>query len=372
MKKLALFATLFAVVTAFAGNFEAECQKVEMWIAETFTKANPSFRLQHNILRRIRNTKGSDKEKIAALHSKFPKAFGEGWKSKLAAAKQQGITFSSDNKTLLKCPKNVTSVVIPSCVTTIGANAFGWCVNLTSVTIPNSVTTIGDWAFNGCENLTGITIPYSVTTIGDNAFEACFNLTSITLPDSVTTIGNYAFWGCRNLTSVTIPNSVTTIGNCAFAGCENLTSVTIPDSVTTIGEAAFQKVQKVQVSAGNTVFKEDDSGALLDMKNNRLLYLPGGFRGEYIVLEGITTIGNHAFSRCKNLTSVTIPNSVTTIGNYAFFECEKLTSITIPGSVTTIGEKAFWGCRYLTSIAIPRRCEVGQDAFPENCKVIRR
>nr|MCR4920529.1 leucine-rich repeat domain-containing protein [Bacteroidaceae bacterium] len=66
-----------------------------------------------------------------------------------------------------------------------------------------------------------------------------------------------------------------------------------------------------------------------------------------------TSIGEKAFSECKKLTSVTIPNSVTNIGGYSFSECTSLTSITIPNSVTSIGEYAFWGCTSLASITIP-------------------
>ena len=80
-------------------------------------------------------------------------------------------------------------------------------------------------------NLTSVIIPDSVTTIGLNSFKDCVSLTSITIPNSVTNIGNSAFYGCTSLTSITIPNSVTNIENFAFYGCTGLTSITIPDSV---------------------------------------------------------------------------------------------------------------------------------------------
>jgi len=86
---------------------------------------------------------------------------------------------------------------------TIGAEAFYFCKSLTSITIPTSVTSIGAEAFYFCTSLTSITIPTSVTSIGAGTFISCTSLTSITIPESVTTIGEYAFSGCKNLTSVT-------------------------------------------------------------------------------------------------------------------------------------------------------------------------
>ena len=117
--------------------------------------------------------------------------------------------------------------------------AFDGCSGLTSLTIPSSVTSIGESAFYGCSGLTSLTIPSSVTSIGESAFYGCSGLTSLTIPSSVTSIGESAFFGCSGLTSFTIPSSVTSIGESAFFGCSGLTSFTIPSSVTSIGWGAF-------------------------------------------------------------------------------------------------------------------------------------
>ena len=111
--------------------------------------------------------------------------------------------------------------------------------DITKIVIPNSVTSIGEWTFQRCSWLTSVTIPDSVTNIGRSAFNNCSGITNVTIPNSVTSIGYLAFYGCSGLTNVTIGNGVTDIGSYAFSGCNWLMSVTIPDSVTNIRRAAF-------------------------------------------------------------------------------------------------------------------------------------
>ena len=78
----------------------------------------------------------------------------------------------------------------------------------------------------------------------------------------------------------------------------------------------------------------------------------------------VTSIGDETFYNCRNLTSITIPNSVTSIGVEAFASCTSLTSITIPESVTNIGFSAFSGCTSLESITIPNSVtSIGYSAF---------
>ena len=84
---------------------------------------------------------------------------------------------------------------------------------------------IGNQAFDGCSSLTSLTLPSSVTSIGSSAFSGCSGLTSLTLPSSVTSIEWSAFSGCSGLTSLTLPSSVTSIGGSAFSGCSGLSSI---------------------------------------------------------------------------------------------------------------------------------------------------
>ena len=135
----------------------------------------------------------------------------------------------------------LTSVEIPSGVTSIGSNSFVECKNLKSVKIPEGVTTIGSSAFSGCTALTTINIPASIESIGNMAFSNCTSLATINIPNS---LGNYtierqAFRGCSGLQKVTIGQGLTTIIEYTFQNCSGLKSVIIPTSVTSIENYAF-------------------------------------------------------------------------------------------------------------------------------------
>ena len=135
--------------------------------------------------------------------------------------------------------KEITSIEIPSNVTTLGQYVFQECREFTSLTLPSSITEIGEGAFEGCSGLTSLTLPASISEIGDFAFSDCSGLTSLNLPDGITSISDYAFSGCSGLTSLNLPASISEIGDFAFSDCSGLTSLTLPDGITEIGEYAF-------------------------------------------------------------------------------------------------------------------------------------
>ena len=83
------------------------------------------------------------------------------------------------------------------------------------------------------------------------------------------------------------------------------------------------------------------------------------------VKEGVTSIGDLAFSGCSGLTNLIIPEGVTSIGRSAFDGCSGLTNLIIPEGVTSIGSFAFSGCSGLTSLVLPASITfIGNDAFP--------
>lgn len=141
---------------------------------------------------------------------------------------------------------SLTSITIPSSVTSLGRLCFSGCSSLTSINIPSSVTSLGRSCFGGCSSLTSITIPSSVISLGEYCFDSCSGLTSVSIPSSVTSLGECCFYGCSSLTSVTIPSSVTSLGKLCFSACTGLTSITIPSSVTSLGSSCFALCRKLE------------------------------------------------------------------------------------------------------------------------------
>ena len=80
---------------------------------------------------------------------------------------------------------------------------------------------LGQYAFFGCKGLTSLVIPTGVTSIDQYAFSDCSGLTSLTIPSSVTSIGDKAFSYCSGLTSIYVyPEKTPKLGTGIFSGCD--------------------------------------------------------------------------------------------------------------------------------------------------------
>ncbi len=283
--------------------------------------------------------------------------------------------------------EQVTDLVIPEGVTTIGDYAFKGCKSISKITIPKSVTHIGKYAFANCPNVYSVTFDGCSAVVDTYAFYQCTNvnelritdvekwcnmtfvnahahplssasgramylngeyLNTLVIPAGVKEIKPYAFYRCSTINSLTVPSGATSIGISAFYHCSGLKSVVLPDSVTSIDAEAFASctaLQSIEIPDGITFIGEK------------------AFRGcnsleSFNIPKGITSIPAYMLSSCYTLKEITVPDNVTVIGEYAFEYCSGLTSIVIPDSVKSIESNAFVNCSGLISVVLPKDLEV--------------
>ena len=244
---------------------------------------------------------------------------------------------------------------------------------------------------------------HPVTVIGWDSFRGCQILRSVTIPEGITAIHSFTFFDCNNLESVHLPKTMKNFWGGCFASCNSLKEVTVdPDNpwFCSIDGVVYTKDQKELV-----------------------FYPPGKADEEFVIPEGCSIIGRHAFAYCENLKrivvpsavndisyesihsckglegvevdegnqtfasidgnlyskdgkkflrlcvstenmSITIPEGVVEIVDYAAYACHQLIDINLPRSLTSIGKYSFLDCDNLTNITIPENVAlIGSYAF---------
>ena len=219
-------------------------------------------------------------------------------------------------------------------------------IGYNSVLIPESVPVKKGMTFSGWGDfpknmpahdviLTGL-YSWSQRTL-DNAI---YQVTD-TLNNYVSVNGNDKVIGkVKILSSVEIDGydyTVNSIGSNAFINCKELASITIPESVTYIGTNAFyncSNLYTVILESNSIVSKAYSSDfSLRDIFGEQVQ--------EYMIGDKVASIGSYAFSYCRGLLSVIIPQSVISIGQQAFYRCGNLTSVTFDNNnLTEIGSNA--------------------------------
>ena len=139
---------------------------------------------------------------------------------------ESGLVLSDDGTVLEQYTGSGGTVTIPDGVTTISAGVFKE-KDVTQVIMPSSVTSMGTGVFSGCSSLASVSLSTSLNSIPEDSFRECLSLGSVTIPDSATTIASNAFYGCASLSSVSIPASVSSISTDAFSGCGNLSDISV-------------------------------------------------------------------------------------------------------------------------------------------------
>lgn len=259
---------------------------------------------------------------------------------------ESGLTSSEINGST--GDKTPVSVVFGDCCQSIGDSACSDWTYLTSVTISNNVTSLGANSFYNTSRIEHLKIGSGITQINQSYTFRDTGASASTKPDLDLSanvglnVGNNAFYFCY-FNNVIFPNNCT-LSSKSFQNCSASTlsfgTGTIISKVGTYSSAFY----------GSTISNID--------------------------LNGVTLIGDYAFSNTSGYTSITIPSSVTTFGKFAFnkvsglnsvtidyasnatlgydqFFGSSITSLTIGSHPTSIGDSMFRTCTGLTTLVIP-------------------
>ncbi len=326
-------------------------------------------------------------------------------------------------------PESVTSIADGNAVSTsfpMGQAAFN-NTNLSSITIPSTLTSLGNYTFTDCVNLKTVIFEESdeELDLGTGVFRNCVALNNVKLPSRIKTLSQYTFDGCTIMDKITFAeNGLESIANTAFGRtaftsmvlpeglkslgtkntsgtgsvfyfCSRLESVTLPSTLESISHSALYTgsyattsgtvrpaLKNIYVKEGNKNFSSKD-GVLFNGDGTELLKYPVGRSSvNYEVPSGTKLIGQYAFGMASGyyapiqsvklpatvtkidqnafkynatLVSINFSEGLTEIGTSAFESATSLQNFTLPNSLVTLGKTAFKNAESLTTISMPDR-----------------
>ena len=232
--------------------------------------------------------------------------------------------------------------------------------------------------------VTSITIGYGILSIPDHVFAGSANLTEVYISDTVSRIGEHSFDNCPNVYFTCNGDTYARYyaDQHGISGCDPAPAVDPVyydyDSWESIISGGSDGADDSDAPKGRMdvtgsfgedisyILSEDGTLTLTGTGEMESFSLEGPWDDrvkKIVISEGITSIGNYAFSGCGQLTEVMIPDSVIAIGHSAFSRCNNLETITIPTGVILIGEYAFSQTK-LSSVYVPDSVRyIGRDAF---------
>ncbi len=207
-------------------------------------------------------------------------------------------------------------------------------------------------------------------------YDYCDHIKTVNISDGIERIGEFAFQYCTNLHNVYIPNSVKEIAVSAFFDLDFEKMLIYCEENTAAESFAVKNSIPAEVTRYDTSGEIGDNitwtikdGVLeLSGKGKMEDYCYFNIRTDLVkkivVNDGITSVGNDAFSYFLNVTEIKLADSIEEIGYNAFCMCQSLEKITLPKSLDSIGEYSFSECYSLKEVDFPEELEkIGKHAF---------
>lgn len=283
-------------------------------------------------------------------------------------------------------------------VTEIKTSAFEYKTDITKVVIPDTVTSIGKGAFKGCESIIDITLPFVGESLNATYYKAVFGyIFDFTQQEGGKSSGTKsevfinikygdvsgAVWQytCQNYyhsyygggsyyagsyyyyIPSTIKNVTITAQNeiplAAFNGCNFIENIKIPESVVNIEKYAFQYCSGLKRLNSN-VDGEFNIPTNIETINDNT-FVDCYEMTKLTLLTNVKKLGDFAFKGCISLNQINsntlgeliLPESIAVIGEYAFQNLEQITKVVVPDTVEKIGQGAFNGCNSIKDITLP-------------------
>ncbi|MCQ2288604.1 MAG: leucine-rich repeat protein [Muribaculaceae bacterium] len=276
-------------------------------------------------------------------------------------------SFPADElPSLVLMESDINTIVLPQGLKSLGHASLAGCANLTAVVLPETVTTIGSFALSAT-GITSISIPQSVAQLGEGAFAHCDSLTTVSF--NAQQVPDFAFMGNTALAHLTLGNNVTVIGKDAFNGCTALSTITVDadNAIKEINAEAFigAGAQAIDLSAlaqlesiGDWAFASSSITSASIPQNATLgkgAFFYASNLGTVLLPQDIASIPDFAFAGAESLNATfDVPEQALSLGDYAFYNASNISVFNLPSSVEYLGNWAMAGMTGLDTINAAR------------------
>ena len=202
-----------------------------------------------------------------------------------------------------------------------------------------TVTAIKDQTFADAKELTGVTIPSGITSIGARAFAGCVSLTGVVFPAAEPTFGKDVFAECTSLTSISFGSDWQVVDLSLFPESAPVSEIYIPAKVMRISNLkSLRALKAISVDANNHYFSSSD-GLLYSGDAKTLYACPVAREGRVVVAEGAESILQGAFSGCRGITEVVLPQTMHEFPYNEFASCQELKRLELNSEIPPVTAK---------------------------------